>query len=113
MLLLEDFTPTASPDNNPTQELLVSAKKAAMDLMFLADKADQEASKEAGKLQDMQRAPFHSEDGTFDRRVDQRRVWMAKNEAALQVGDARRFERGCSAGGRCLCCRVHDSLSLQ
>lgn len=56
-----------------------------MDLMFLADKADQEASKEAGRLQDMQRAPSHSEEGLFDNRVGQRRVWMAKNEVALQV----------------------------
>lgn len=58
-----------------------------MDLMFLADKADQEASKEAGRLQDMQRAPSHSEEGLFDNRVGQRRVWMAKNEVALQVSD--------------------------
>eukprot|EP00752_Nemacystus_decipiens_P007282 g6518.t1 len=55
-----------------------------MDLMFLADKADQEATKEANRLQDMQRAPSHSEEGMFDNRVDQRRVWMAKNEVALQ-----------------------------
>ena len=56
-----------------------------MDLMFLAERADQEASKEASRLQDMQRAPSHSEDGMFDKRVGQRRVWMAKNEVALQV----------------------------
>lgn len=56
-----------------------------MDLMFLADKADQEASKEAGRLQDMQRAPSHSDEALFDSRVGQRRVWMAKNELALQV----------------------------
>lgn len=56
-----------------------------MDFMFVAEKADQEASKEASRLQDMQRTPSHSEDGMFDNRVDQRRVWMAKNEVALQV----------------------------
>ena len=56
-----------------------------MDLMFLAEQADQEATKEANRLQDMQRAPSHSEDGMFDNRVGQRRVWMAKNEVALQV----------------------------
>ncbi len=105
MLLLEDFTPTASPNNNPTQELLVSAKKAAMDLMFLADKADQEASKEAAKLQDMQRAPFHSEDSTFDRRVDQRRVWMAKHEAALQV------MRACSNAAKHWCAVLLSSYA--
>eukprot|EP00903_Cladosiphon_okamuranus_P008959 g8573.t1 len=55
-----------------------------MDLMFLAENADQEATKEANRLQDMQRAPSHSEDSLFDNRVDQRRVWMAKNEVALQ-----------------------------
>lgn len=53
--------------------------------MFLAEKADQEATKEANRLQDMQRAPSHSNDGMFDNRVGQRRVWMAKNEVALQV----------------------------
>lgn len=53
--------------------------------MFLADKADQEASKEETKLRDMQRAPFHSEEALFDSRVNQRRLWMAKNEVALQV----------------------------
>ncbi|CBN77134.1 hypothetical protein Esi_0036_0099 [Ectocarpus siliculosus] len=55
-----------------------------MDLMFLADKAEQEASKESKKLQDMQRAPSHSEEARFDSRVGQRRVWMTKNEVALQ-----------------------------
>lgn len=56
-----------------------------MDLMFLADKADQDADKEADRLRDMQRAPAHSEEATFDNRVMQRRVWMAKSEVALQV----------------------------
>lgn len=67
------------------QEILARAKETAMDLMFLAEKADQEVSKEASRLQDMKRAPSHSEEGMFDNRVDQRRVWMAKNEVALQV----------------------------
>lgn len=56
-----------------------------MDLMFLADKEEQESNKEADKLQGMQRAPAHSEEALFDRRAHQRRVWMAKNEVALQV----------------------------
>ncbi|CAM9852836.1 unnamed protein product [Scytosiphon promiscuus] len=66
------------------QELLTRTKKTAMDFMFLAEKADQEASKEADRLQDMQRAPSHSEEALFDNRVGQRRVWVAKNEVALQ-----------------------------
>lgn len=56
-----------------------------MDLMFIADKADEESSKEEGRLRDMQRAPSHSEEALFDNRASQRRLWMAKNEAALQV----------------------------
>lgn len=73
-----------------------------MDLMFLADKADQEASKEAGRLQDMHWAPSHSEEGMFDNRVGQRRVWMAKNEVALQVIHA---ERGKMLLVFCCLCR--------
>lgn len=67
------------------QELWTHAKTTAMDLMFIADRADQEASKEEGRLRDMQRAPSHSEEALFDNRASQRRLWMTKNEAALQV----------------------------
>lgn len=71
--------------NSTKQEILASAKKTAMDLMFLAENADQEEGKEANRLKDMQRAPSHLQEGMFDKRVGQRRVWMAKNEVALQV----------------------------
>lgn len=61
-----------------------------MDLMFLADKAEQEAKKEADRLQDMQRAPSHSDEAMFDARVSQRRAWVVKRELASQVPDAYR-----------------------
>lgn len=83
------------------QDLLSRTKKTAMDLMFLADKAEQEASKEASRLQDMQRAPSHSDESVFDNRVGQRRVWMAKNEVALQVITC--YTSGC-------CCRIPSHL---
>ena len=55
-----------------------------MELMFVADKADQEAEQEAAKLKQMN-APSHAEAITFDTRASQRRMWMAKSELALQV----------------------------
>lgn len=67
------------------QKLVSIAKKAAMDLMFLADKADQEVSLEAERLKGIQMAPSHSDEETFENRAGQRRVWMAKSEVALQV----------------------------
>lgn len=67
------------------QALLVRTKKTAMDLMFLADEADQQASKEAAKLKGMQSTPSQSESAMFDRRASQRRVWMSKSELALKV----------------------------
>lgn len=66
------------------QTLMMQAKTAAMDLMFVADKADQEAEQEAAKLKHMN-APSHAEAITFDTRASQRRMWMAKSELALQV----------------------------
>lgn len=56
-----------------------------MDLMFAADKAEQEANEEANNLRDMQNAPSYSEAALFDNRAGQRRVWMGKSEVALQV----------------------------
>lgn len=55
-----------------------------MDLMFLADKAEQEAGKEADRLRELHTAS-HEEAATFDSRASQRRVWMTKSELALQV----------------------------
>lgn len=64
--------------------MLIHAKTAAMNLMFLADKAQEEAEKEADTLKIMQ-APSHDGAATFDSRASQRRVWVAKRELALQV----------------------------
>lgn len=70
------------------QVLLTYAKKEATDLMFLAEKADEEATREADRLQRMQKTAPFSSDTMFDSRVRQRQVWMAKSEMALRVSTA-------------------------
>lgn len=65
-----------------------------MDLMRRADKADQEASNEMKKLEDMRRTPDHPEETTFDMRAEQRRVWIAKSESATQVQRTKDGGRG-------------------
>lgn len=80
-----------------SQAQLTKAKKDAVHLMCVADEADKEVEEEAIKLRDYHNAPPHSETTTFDARVNQRRVWLAKSELALQVCN---FEDPC-------CVRLH------
>lgn len=67
------------------QGLLTRAKKKATDLMFLVDKADQEANREADILKGMQQEAPDADEAAFDNRVVQRQKLIAKREVALQV----------------------------
>lgn len=67
-----------------------------MELMRRANKADQEASIEMKKLQDMRRTPDHPEETTFDMRAEQRQLWIAKSESATQVQRTNDRGRGLS-----------------
>lgn len=67
------------------QGLLTRAKKKATDLMFLVDKADQEANREADILKGMQQEAPDADEAAFDNRVVQCQKLIAKREVALQV----------------------------
>ena len=53
--------------------------------MFLADKADQEAKREADILKGMQQEAPDADEAAFDNRVVQRQKLFAKREVASQV----------------------------
>ena len=73
------------PYHTLKQGLLTRAKKKATDLMFLVDKADQEANQEAAILKGMQQETADADEAAFDNRVVQRQKLIAKREVALQV----------------------------